>query len=107
VERDDNYDSGLRRQISSAIRKNLKLISPDAKINAEQIRSVIENEVVIKEILQGDKADEARKRVARALKKVERESSDENSIAPSQPVSNPSSDISLPSTTPDSVSPPA
>ena len=91
--------------VLSVIRKNLKLISPDARINAEQIRSVIENEVVIKEILQGDKADEARKRIARALKKVERESVDENSAAPVQPIQNPSPEISSPSATPISASP--
>jgi predicted type IV restriction endonuclease len=93
--------------VLSVIRKNLKLISPDARINAEQIRSVIENEVVIKEILQGDKADEARKRIARALKKVERESVDENSAAPIQPVQNPSPEIPSPNATTISVSPPA
>ena len=93
--------------VLSVIRKNLKLISPDARINAEQIRSVLENEVIIKEILQGDKADEARKRIARALKKVERESGDENSAGPVQPIQNPSPEISSPSATPISVSPPA
>ncbi len=85
--------------VLSVVRKNLKLISPDAKINAEQIRSVLEQEVIIKDILEGDKADEARKKIAKALKKAEKESADENSAAPVQPIQNPSPEISSPSAT--------
>jgi hypothetical protein len=93
--------------VLSVIRKNLKLISPDAKINAEQIRSVLENEVIIKDILGGEKADDARRKIAKALKKVGKESTDESSSVPVQSVQNPPSEISLPSATPISVSPPA
>jgi hypothetical protein len=92
--------------VLSVIRKNLKLISPDAKINAEQIRSVLENEIIIKDILGGEKADDARRKIAKALKKVGKESTDESSSAPVQSVQNPSSEISTPSATPISVSPP-
>ncbi|HTB83447.1 MAG TPA: type I restriction enzyme HsdR N-terminal domain-containing protein [Candidatus Sulfotelmatobacter sp.] len=63
--------------VLNLIRKNLRLISPDAKINAEQIRSVLENEVITKEVLEGDKADEARRKIAKALKKLEKESEEE------------------------------
>lgn len=93
--------------VLSVIRKNLKLISPDARINAEQIRSVLENEVIIKEILEGDKTDEARKRISRALKKAEKESIDDSSSAAVQSIQNPSPEIFPPSATPISVSPPA
>lgn len=78
--------------VVSVIRKNLRLISPDVKINADKIRSVLEEEVINKEILEGEKADEARKRIAKALKKAEKESSDENAPAPVQPVQNPLSE---------------
>jgi hypothetical protein len=47
-------------------------LCPDAKINAEQIRSVLEREVIIKEILEGDKADEAHRKMAKAFKKAEK-----------------------------------
>jgi hypothetical protein len=92
--------------VLSVIRKNLKLISPDAKINAEQIRSVIENEIVIKDVLQGDKADEARKKIAKALKKAEKESVDEKSPIPVEPIQNPPVEICPPSAPANSVSPP-
>jgi hypothetical protein len=91
--------------VVSAIRKNLRLISPDVKINAEKIRSVLEQEVIKKEILEGDKADEARKRITKALKKSEKESADENSPIAVQSVQNSSSEICPPSTTPISSSP--
>ena len=93
--------------VLSVIRRNLKLISPDARINAEQIRSVIENEVVIKDVLQGDKADEARKKIAKALKKAEKETIDESSPVPVQPVQNPTTAICPPSVTAIPVPPPA
>jgi Type I restriction enzyme R protein N terminus (HSDR_N) len=91
--------------VLSVIRKNLKLISPDAKINADQIRSVLEQEVINKELLEGDKADEARKKIAKALKKSEKESTDDSSAAPQ--VQNPSPEISSPSAIPLSASTPA
>jgi hypothetical protein len=92
--------------VLSAIRKHLRLISPDAKINAEQIRSVLEEEVVQKEVLQDEKTEEARKKIAKVLKKAERESVDESSPVSVQPVQNPSAEICPPSATPISVSPP-
>jgi predicted type IV restriction endonuclease len=94
--------------VLSVIRKNLKLISPDAKINAEQIRSVLEREVIDKEILKDEnleKLDEARRKIAKALKKAEKESTDESSPVPVQPVQNPSPEIQPPSTEPISTSP--
>jgi len=92
--------------VLSVIRRNLKLISPDARINAEQIRSVIENEVVIKDLLQGDKADEARKKIAKALKKAEKETVGESSPVPVQPIHNPTTEICPPSATAIPVPPP-
>jgi len=92
--------------VLNVIRKNLKLISPDTRINVEQIRSVLEQEVINKEILEGDKIDEARKRIARALKKSERESADESSPVAVQPVQNSSPEVCPPSAEPISTSPP-
>jgi hypothetical protein len=92
--------------VLSAIRKNLKLISPDAKINADQIRSVLEKEVINKEVLEGDGAGDAQKKLARALKKAEKESVGARSPASPQAVQNPSSETWMQSTSASSVSPP-
>jgi hypothetical protein len=79
--------------VLSVIRKNLKLISPDAKITAEQVRQVLEQEVIVKNILEGDRADEARRKIAKALKKAEKGSVDESSPVPLQSVQTPPPEI--------------
>jgi hypothetical protein len=93
--------------VLSVIRKNLKLISPDAKINAEQIRSVLEKEVIIEDILKDEKADEARRKIAKALKRAEKESIDESSTGAVQPVQNLSPETCSPSVLPIPISPSA
>jgi hypothetical protein len=92
--------------VLSVIRKNLKLISPDAKINAEQIRLVLEEEVIIKDILEGDKADDARKKIAKALKKAEKVSADESSPVPLPPAQTPPPQIWPPDASASSFSTP-
>jgi hypothetical protein len=92
--------------VLSVIRKNLKLISPDAKINAEQVRSVLEKEVIIEDVLNSEKADEARRKIAKALKRAGKESVDESSPVTIPSVQNSSPDICPPSATPNSDSPP-
>jgi 2-hydroxy-3-keto-5-methylthiopentenyl-1-phosphate phosphatase len=96
--------------VLSVIRRNLKLISPDARINAEQIRSVLEQEVIDKDFLtderEKEKLDEARKKIAKALKKAGKESVDENSPLPIEPVQNLSPEVCPPNAATTSVSPP-
>jgi hypothetical protein len=92
--------------VISVIRKNLRLISPDVKITPEQIRSVLEQEVINKELLTGDKADEARRRIAKALKKAEKVSADEASLTPLQSVQTPPSEIWPPGVSASSFSAP-
>ena len=68
----------LTKPVLSVIRRELRLISPDVKIGTDQIRSVLEQEVLKREVLEGGKADEARKRIGKALKnKAEKEPDDE------------------------------
>jgi predicted type IV restriction endonuclease len=59
----------LSDAVLNAIRHELKQISPDVRIDAEQISSVLEQEVLIKDVLTGDKADEARKLIAKTANK--------------------------------------
>lgn len=93
--------------VLSVIRKNLKLISPDAKINAEQIRLVLEQEVIIKDILEGDNADEARKKIAKALRKAAKGSAEESSPGQHQPVQTPPPEIWPPDVSASSFSTPS
>ena len=45
-------------------------MSPDVKIDTEEILQVLTAEVIKRDVLDGDKADEARKKVARAASKA-------------------------------------
>ncbi len=42
-------------------------MSPDVKINNDQIQQVLQQEVLKREVVEGEKADEARKKISRAV----------------------------------------
>ena len=52
------------------VRKQLRKMSADVKIDADEIREVIQDEVLKREVIEGDKADEARKKVAKFMKRT-------------------------------------
>lgn len=56
--------------VLEVIRRELRRISPDVRIDIEQIKSVLLSEVIKREVIEGDKADEARKKIARAASKA-------------------------------------
>ena len=51
--------------IVTAIRRQLRQLSPDVRIDVEQIRAVLSQEVIKREVMEGEKADAARKKIAR------------------------------------------
>ena len=56
--------------VLEVIRKELRRVSPDVRITPDQIRSVIVSEVIKREVMEGEKADEARKKIARVANKL-------------------------------------
>ncbi|MGE5207355.1 MAG: restriction endonuclease subunit R [Chlamydiota bacterium] len=54
------------------IRRQIRQLSPDVKIDLEQIKTVLEREVLKRDVLEGEKAEEARKKLARAAVKARR-----------------------------------
>lgn len=56
----------LTDPVLDVIRRELRRLSPDARIDAEEIKSVLVGEVLKREILEGEKADEAKKKISRA-----------------------------------------
>ncbi len=60
----------LTDPVVEVIRRELRRVSPDVKIDAEQLRGVIANEVIKREVMEGDKADEAKKKISKAAKKT-------------------------------------
>jgi len=60
----------LTDHVLDVVRRELRHISPDVKIDTEQIRSVLTQEVLKRDVIEGEKADEARKKVNRAINRV-------------------------------------
>ena len=56
--------------VLEVIRRELRRVSPDVRIDIEQIKSVLSNEVIKREVMEGDKATEARKKISRAASKA-------------------------------------
>jgi hypothetical protein len=99
----------LTESVLTVLKRELKRISPDIKIDADQIRSVLEQEVLKREVVECDKADEARKRIAKAANKSLRSKSEKSSADEDASVSvqNPASEICPPSEATNSILPPA
>lgn len=60
----------LSDPVMDVLRRELRRVTPDVKIEPEQIRAVLQEEVVKRDVLEGERADEARRRVARAAKRM-------------------------------------
>lgn len=56
--------------VVDVIRRELRRLSPDVKIESEQIRDVLVNEVLKREVSEGDKAADAKRRIAKAASKA-------------------------------------
>jgi hypothetical protein len=59
----------LTDPILDVIRRELRRVSPEVKIETEQIRAVLISEVIKREVQEGDKADEARRKIAKIQNK--------------------------------------
>ncbi len=75
----------LSDPILEVLRRELRRVSPDVRIELEQIKDVLSTEVLKREVLDGDNALEARKKISRAanklLRKVAKEASKESEAA--------------------------
>ena len=59
----------LSDPVLDVIRRELRRVSPEVKIENEQIMNVMVSEVLKREVMEGEKADEARKKIARSASK--------------------------------------
>jgi hypothetical protein len=62
----------LSDSVLEVVRRELRRVSPDVRIDIEQIRNVLSSEVIKREVMEGEKADEAKKKIAKALNKATR-----------------------------------
>ena len=60
----------LSDPVLEVVRRELRRVSPDVRIDIEQIRTVLVNEVLKREVMDDPKADEARKKIARVANKA-------------------------------------
>lgn len=60
----------LSEPVLDVVRRELRRVSPDVRIETEQIRSVLSAEVLKREVMEGEKAEEARRKIARAANKL-------------------------------------
>ena len=62
----------LTESVASIVRKELKKLKPGIKVNIEEIKSLIHDGVIKREILESEAGVEANKQVSKLLKKQER-----------------------------------
>jgi hypothetical protein len=60
----------LTEPIVAAVRKELRKVFPDTKIDQFQIADILNNEVLKREVIEGDKPEEVSKDIKRRLKKL-------------------------------------
>lgn len=60
----------LTPPVLDVIRRELRRVSPDVKIESEQIRKVLAADVIKREVMEGEKFEEARKKIAKAAGKA-------------------------------------
>lgn len=58
--------------IINSLRKELKQIHPDIKVTNEEIKNVLISQVIKRELLDGDEAIEAKRKITKSLKKKEK-----------------------------------
>ncbi len=66
----------LSEPVLAVIRRELRRVSPDVRIEVEEIQAVLMNEVIKREVLEGDKSDEAKRKIARSAAKALRASAE-------------------------------
>jgi hypothetical protein len=76
----------ISNPVLEVLRRELRRISPDVRIDLQQIRSVLMSEVLKREVVESEKAEEARKKIARAAGKVLRARAAKQSKEPTNPI---------------------
>jgi hypothetical protein len=73
----------LSDTVVETVRRELRRVS-DAKIELDELRDALRNEVIKREVIEGDKADGARKKVAKAANKMLRIRKEKEEDAPAE-----------------------
>lgn len=71
----------LSERVLEVIRRELRRVSPDVRIELDQITKVLSNEVLKREVIDGEQADLARKKIAHAAKKLLRKAAQQETAS--------------------------
>lgn len=61
-----------QENVLNVVRKELKSIYPEIKVTPDEILAVLSQDVIKREILEGEEAEESRKKISKALRRKER-----------------------------------
>jgi hypothetical protein len=64
----------LSEPVIDSIKKIMKKLYPEVKVSNDEIFCLIENEVLKREVIEGEKAEEAKKKIIKAFKSLNKES---------------------------------
>jgi hypothetical protein len=78
----------LTEPISNSIKRELRRVEPDVKTDLDQIKRIISQEVLKREILESDKSHEAVKKINRAFRKLERKKEKKHLTDENQSITN-------------------
>lgn len=66
--------------VVSCIRKELKRVAPEIKVMPEEISAILVNEVIKREVIEGEKAEWAQKKLTRANRKLVKKAQDATEV---------------------------
>jgi predicted type IV restriction endonuclease len=73
----------LSDAVVGAIRREMRRVFPEIKVEPEQIKTILEAEVLKREVVDGDKAKETQAKIKKVLAKIERDQAKQKSSAES------------------------
>jgi predicted type IV restriction endonuclease len=76
----------LSEPVIDVIRRELRRLCPEVKIQSEQVQQVLLQEVLKREVVEGDKADEAKKKLSRSASRMLRCRGEKEAEAEAPPV---------------------
>lgn len=74
----------LSDPVIEIVRRELRRVTPDVRIESDEIRAALVAEVLKREVMEGEKAEEARKKVAKSASKPLRAAASKPSVPPSE-----------------------
>ena len=89
----------LSDPVLAVVRRELRRMSPDVKIEVEEIRTALTEEVIKRDVLEGERADDARKKIAKMQRAKAQKGAEAEDSSPTPNI--PTSDVQRPAVQPE------